>query len=71
MLLLNRCIFSTTYTTTSKRGLAVSEKEYQEMTKEEMQRLIDEEMRDGKSWHEALEKLALIIGIKPVSINKD
>ena len=32
----------------------MSEKEYPEMTKEEMQRLIDEEMRDGKSWHEAV-----------------
>ena len=49
----------------------MSEREYPEMTKEEMQRLIDEEMRDGKSWYEALEKLALIIGIRPANINKD
>lgn len=40
------------------------------MTKEEMQRLIDEEMSDGKSWHEALEKLARIIGIKPADVKR-
>lgn len=43
----------------------MSEMEYPEMTKEEMQRLIDEEMRDGKSWNEALQKLAKVIGIRP------
>lgn len=64
-------MYSIIYTTAGERRLAMSEKEYQEMTKEEMQRLIDEEMRDGKSWHEALEKLALIIGIRPASTNKD
>lgn len=45
--------------------------EYQEMTKEEMQRLIDEEMAAGKTWHEALEKLARIIGIRPTDVKKD
>lgn len=43
----------------------MDETEYQEMTKDEMQRLIDEEMSSGKTWHEALEKLARIIGIRP------
>lgn len=46
----------------------MSETEYPEMTKEEMQRLIDEEMRDGKSWNEALEKLAKVIGIRPADV---
>lgn len=35
------------------------------MTKDEMQRLIDSEMRDGKTWEQALKKLAEIIGIHP------
>lgn len=35
------------------------------MTKDEMQRLVDAEMRDGKTWEEALRKLAEIIGIHP------
>jgi hypothetical protein len=35
------------------------------MTKDEMQRLIDEEMASGKSYEEALKKLARIIGLRP------
>lgn len=38
---------------------------YQDMTKDEMQRFIDQQMRDGRSWTEALERLAEVIGIKP------
>lgn len=36
------------------------------MSKDEMQRLINSEMRDGKTWEEALEKLAEILGIHPL-----
>ena len=43
----------------------MSESEYSEMTKDEMQRLVDEEMASGKSYEEALKKLARIIGIRP------
>ena len=43
----------------------MEETEYQDMTKDEMQRFIDQQMRDGRSWAEALERLAEVIGIKP------
>lgn len=39
--------------------------EYQSMTKDEMQRFIDQQMGDGRSWEEALKRLAEVIGIKP------
>lgn len=45
--------------------IAMDETEYPEMSKDEMQRYIDQQMRDGRSWDEALEKLAEVIGIKP------
>ncbi len=41
------------------------EEQEEGMTKDEMQRLIDEEMASGKSYEEALKKLARIIGIRP------
>ena len=47
----------------------MEETEYAEMTKDEMQRFIDQQMRDGRSWNEALERLAEIIGIKPSEAN--
>ena len=47
----------------------MEETEYAEMTKDEMQRFIDQQMRDGRSWNEALERLAEIIGIKPSKAN--
>jgi hypothetical protein len=43
----------------------MSEGEYSTMTKDEMQRLVDEEIASGKSYEEALKKLARIIGIRP------
>lgn len=43
----------------------MSEEEYAEMTKDEMQRFIDQKMRDGATWEEALRALAEVIGIKP------
>lgn len=43
----------------------MSESEYNTMTKDEMQRLVDEEIASGKSYEEALKKLARIIGIRP------
>ena len=48
----------------------MEETEYQEMTKDEMQRFIDQQMRDGRSWTEALERLAEVIGIKPSTTSK-
>ena len=33
----------------------MEETEYPEMTKDEMQRFIDQQMRDGRSWTEALQ----------------
>ena len=47
----------------------MDETEYTEMTKDEMQRFIDQQMRDGRSWNEALERLAEVIGIKPSKTN--
>ncbi len=41
------------------------EEQEESMTKDEMQRLIDEEMASGKSYEEALKRLARIMGIKP------
>lgn len=41
------------------------EEQEEGMTKDEMQRLIDEEMAGGNSYEEALKKLARIIGIRP------
>lgn len=43
----------------------------EEMTKDEMQKIIDEEMREGKTWREALEKLARILGIRPAEVKAD
>ena len=43
----------------------MSEEEHPEMTKDEMQRFIDQRMRDGSTWEEALKLLAEVIGIKP------
>lgn len=43
----------------------MNESEYSTMTKDEMQRLVDEEIASGKSYEEALKKLARIIGIRP------
>ncbi len=40
------------------------EEQEEGMAKDEMQRLIDEEMASGKSYEEALKKLARIIGIR-------
>ena len=40
----------------------MNESEYSTMTKDEMQRLVDEEIASGKSYEEALKKLARIIG---------
>ena len=48
-----------------KGAFAMIETEYPGMTKDEMQRFIDQQMRDGRSWTEALERLAEVIGIKP------
>lgn len=48
----------------------MEETEYQDMTKDEMQRFIDQQMRDGRSWAEALERLAEVIGIKPSTASK-
>lgn len=36
----------------------------QEMTKDEMQRYIDQQIRDGRSWTEALERLAEVLGLR-------
>lgn len=36
----------------------------QEMTKDEMQRYIDQQIRDGRSWIEALERLAEVLGLR-------
>jgi hypothetical protein len=41
------------------------EEQEESMTKDEMQRLIDEEMASGKCYEEALKKLARILGIGP------
>lgn len=38
------------------------------MTKDEMQRFIDQQMRDGRSWAEALERLAEVNGVKPTKV---
>lgn len=54
-----------------RRVLAMEQTEYAEMTKDEMQRFIDQQMRDGRTWAEALERLAEIIGIKPTSVGKE
>lgn len=43
----------------------MNESEYSTMTKDEMQLLVDEEIASGKSYGEALKKLARIIGIRP------
>lgn len=48
-----------------ERSLIMAETEYRDMNKDEMQRFVDQQMRDGKSWPEALERLAEIVGIKP------
>lgn len=43
----------------------------QEMTKDEMQRYIDQQIRDGRSWPEALERLAEVLGLRDNSSKKD
>ena len=43
----------------------------QEMTKDEMQRYIDQQIRDGRSWAEALERLAEVLGLRDNSSKKD
>lgn len=40
----------------------------QEMTKDEMQRYVDQQMRDGRSWTEALEVLAEVLGLRDNSM---
>ena len=39
------------------------------MTRDEMQRFVDQQMRDGASWREALAMLAEVIGIRPVAVD--
>ena len=46
----------------------MEETEYPSMTKDEMQRFIDQQMRDGRSWTEALERLAEVIRIKSTKV---
>ena len=41
--------------------------EMERMTHDEMQRFIDLEMSEGKSWVEALEKLAFILDLRPLN----
>lgn len=48
----------------------MEDEEFPEMTKDEMQRLIDQQMRDGRSWAEALDSLAEVIGIKPAKVKE-
>jgi hypothetical protein len=43
----------------------------QEMTKDEMQRYIDQQIRDGRSWSEALERLAEVLGLRDNSSKRD
>lgn len=45
---------------------AVEGKEYQSMTTDEMQRLINQQMREGKSWPQALEVLAEVLNLRPL-----
>lgn len=52
-------------TTGLREGALTMEEQEEGMTKDEMQRLIDEEMASGKSYEEALKKLARIVGIRP------
>lgn len=47
------------------------EEEYQEMTKDEMQRFIDQKMREGATWEAALKALAEVIGIRPTDSKQD
>lgn len=42
----------------------------QEMTKDEMQRYIDQQISDGRSWSEALEGLAEVLGLRDNSSKK-
>lgn len=44
----------------------VEDKEYQSMTTDEMQRLINQQMCEGKSWPQALEVLAEVLNIRPL-----
>ena len=46
----------------------MEETEYPSMTKDEMQRFIDQQMRDGRSWTEALERLAEVIRNKSTKV---
>ena len=48
----------------------MEDEEYPAMTKDEMQRFIDQQMRDGRSWAEALDRLAEVIGIKPTNVKE-
>lgn len=36
----------------------------EEMTKDEMQRYLDQQIRDGHTWVEALERLAEVLGLR-------
>jgi hypothetical protein len=42
-----------------------------EMTKDEMQRYVDQQIRDGRSWDEALERLAEVLGLRNNEPKKD
>lgn len=47
----------------------MEEHEYEELTRDEMQRFVDQQMRDGASWLEALAMLAEVIGIRPATVD--
>lgn len=50
---------------TRQMATAAEDKEYRSMTTDEMQRLINQQMREGKSWPQALEALAEVLGLNP------
>lgn len=47
----------------------MEEHEYEELTRDEMQRFVDQQMRDGASWREALAMLTEVIGIRPATVD--
>lgn len=49
---------------TRQMTTAVEDKEYWSMTTDEMQRLINQQMREGKSWPQVLEVLAEVLNIR-------
>ena len=51
---------------TRQMTTAVEDKEYRSMTTDEMQRLVNQQMREGKSWPQALEVLAEVLNIRPL-----